>query len=127
MNAVDTNVLVRLLTGDDAWQAAAADGIAATGVWVSTLVLAEAVWVLSYTFHRPPQAIAAAVEFLLQHQTIAVQDPELAEAALAQFRAVPRVGFTDCLVLEIARRAGHLPLASFDRKLGRLPDTLLLA
>jgi predicted nucleic acid-binding protein len=41
-------------------------------------------------------------------------------AALAQFRVKPALGFSDCLVLEIARKAGHLPLVTFDKTLGRL-------
>ncbi len=34
-----------------------------------------------------------------------------------------RLDFYDCLVLEIARRAGHLPLGTFDRNLARLDGT----
>jgi len=40
--------------------------------------------------------------------------------ALEQYRARPALGFSDCLVLEIARKAGHLPLGTFDRGLARL-------
>jgi predicted nucleic acid-binding protein len=32
----------------------------------------------------------------------------------------PTLGFSDCLILEIARKAGNLPLGTFDRALGRL-------
>jgi predicted nucleic acid-binding protein len=32
------------------------------------------------------------------------------------------VGFSDCLVLEIARKAGHLPVATFDRDFAKLDD-----
>ena len=46
MHAVDTNVLVRLLVRDDARQATAAEAFVAKGAWVSTLVLAETLWVL---------------------------------------------------------------------------------
>jgi hypothetical protein len=41
-------------------------------------------------------------------------------AALQQFREHPALGFSDCLVLEIARKAGHLPLGAFDRNLAKL-------
>ena len=41
-------------------------------------------------------------------------------AALERFRKRPALGFTDCLLLEIARKAGHLPLGTFDRGLGKL-------
>jgi predicted nucleic acid-binding protein len=74
MRAVDTNVLVRLVTRDDAKQVAAAEAFVAKGAWVPHLVLAEAMWVLASV----------------------------------------------CLVLEVARKAGHLPLGTFDRELGKL-------
>ena len=46
MRAVDTNVLVRLATRDDAQQTAAAEAFVAAVAWVSQLVLMEALWVL---------------------------------------------------------------------------------
>jgi predicted nucleic acid-binding protein len=33
------------------------------------------------------------------------------------------LGFTDCLVLEIARKAGHVPLGTFDKNLSKLDGT----
>jgi hypothetical protein len=33
------------------------------------------------------------------------------------------LGFSDCLVLAIARKAGHLPLGTFDRNLGKVTGT----
>ena len=44
MRAVDTNVLIRLVTRDDPKQVLAAEAFVAKGVWVSHLVLVEAVW-----------------------------------------------------------------------------------
>jgi predicted nucleic acid-binding protein len=41
-------------------------------------------------------------------------------AALAQFRRRPAVGFSDCLMVEMARKAGHLPMGTFDKALGRI-------
>jgi predicted nucleic acid-binding protein len=57
---------------------------------------------------------------LLNHRGLAVQDPDVVAVALENFRAKPALGFSDCLVLEIARKAGHLPLATFDKALARL-------
>jgi len=68
MRAVDTNVLVRLVTRDDARQLAAAEAFVASGAWVPHLALVEATWVLSSVYNRGPRAIAAAVEMLLNHQ-----------------------------------------------------------
>jgi predicted nucleic-acid-binding protein len=121
MRSVDTNVLVRLLVRDDAAQTAAASRMAEPGAWVSHLALAECVWVLSSVYERTPAAIAAAVEMLLSHRHLVLQDADVVAAALDHFRATPRVGFTDCLMLEVSRKAGHLPLLTFDRGLARLP------
>lgn len=120
MRAVDTNVLVRLLTRDDARQVAAADAFVASGAWVPHLAVVEATWVLASVYDRSPAAIATAVEMLLSHAQLTVQDSETVAAAVAQFRRQPQVGFSDCLMVEVARKAGHLPLGTFDRDLARV-------
>lgn len=121
MLAVDTNVLVRLLARDDAKQAVAADQAVAKGAWVSHLVLAEAIWLLHAGYDRNSKQLIAAVELLLVHESLVLQDADAVAAALTLFRAKPALGFSDCLVLEIARKAGHLPLATFDKALAKLP------
>lgn len=120
MRAVDTNVLVRLVTRDDPKQVAAAEAFVAHGAWVPHLVLAEATWVLTSVYDRRPGEIATAVEMLLNHQQLTLQDSETVAAAVASFRRRPALGFSDCLVLEIARKAGHVPLGTFDRDFGKL-------
>ena len=120
MRALDTNVLVRLLARDDAKQVAAADAAVAQGAWVSHLVLAETMWVLEAVYERSARQLAAALELLLAHECLVLQDADAVAGALAQFRARPALGFSDCLVLEIARKAGQLPLLTFDKALGRL-------
>ena len=108
------------MTRDDARQVAAAETFIAPGAWVSHLVLVEATWVLTSVYDRGPKEIATAVEMLLNHQQLTLQDPEIVAAAVERFRKRPAPGFSDCLVLEIARKAGHLPLGTFDRDLGKL-------
>jgi predicted nucleic-acid-binding protein len=56
----------------------------------------------------------------VEHQHLTIQDADVVSAALDHYRENPRVGFSDCLVLEIARKAGHLPVGTFDRHLARL-------
>lgn len=126
MRAVDTNVLVRLATRDDAEQTAAAEAFVAAGAWVSHLVLVEAMWVLSAVYELGPEKIATAVEMFLEHQDLSVQDADVVTAALASFRQRRKLGFSDCLILEVARKAGHLPLGTFDRALGQLDGALPL-
>jgi len=120
MRAVDTNVLVRLATRDDARQVAAAEAFIAKGAWVPHLVLAEAMWVLASVYDLDPAAIATAVEMFLNHRDITLQDADAVALALEHFRKRPKLGFSDCLVLEVARKAGHVPLGTFDRELGKL-------
>ena len=120
MRAVDTNILVRILTGDDPRQLALAEAFVARGAWISLVVLVETLWVLGSTYDTDHDEIATIVEMLLSHQDFSLQDPEVVSAALERYRATPTLGFTDCLILEIARKAGHLPLGTFDKRLGKL-------
>ena len=120
MRAVETNVLVRLMTRDDARQVALAEAFVARGAWVPQLAIAEATWVLASVYDRDSDAIATAVEMLLSHEHLTVQDAEVVAASIVQFRQRPSVGFSDCLMLEVARKAGHTPLGTFDRSLGRI-------
>lgn len=119
MRAIDTNVLVRLLLRDDAAQARAADRWVTVGVWVPVLAVAEAAWVLTSVYGRSATQLGAAVQMLLDHQHITLQDREVIEAALVTFGGKPAVSFTDAILLELARRSGNLPLGTFDRNLGR--------
>ncbi|HET9765895.1 MAG TPA: type II toxin-antitoxin system VapC family toxin [Thermoanaerobaculia bacterium] len=120
MRAVDTNVLVRLAIRDEAVQLAAAEDFIAAGAWVSQLVLMETIWVLATAYRLTPEKIAVAVEIFLNHHDLSIQDGDTVAAALDRFRQRPAVGFSDCLILEAARKAGHLPLGTFDRELSRL-------
>jgi predicted nucleic-acid-binding protein len=120
MRAADTNVLVRIFSREDEEQAVAANAFIEQGVWVSHLVLAETLWVLQRVYRFESTEIAMTVDILLNHETVTLQDPDVVAAALEQYRLRPRIGFSDCLVLEIARKAGHLPLGTFDRDLGKL-------
>jgi predicted nucleic-acid-binding protein len=123
MRAVDTNVLVRLIARDDSVQAAAADSFVDKGAWVSTLALAEAVWVLDTVYELGPDDLARTIEMLLNHRGLVIQDEETVAAALELFRAKPALGFSDCLMLQLARKAGHLPLGTFDQNLAKVDGT----
>jgi predicted nucleic-acid-binding protein len=120
MRAVDTNVLVRLLMQDDTAQFRVAEEFIGKGAWVSHLVLAETMWVLATSYGRTAQQLASSVERLILQSELTLQDADVVGAALALFRGSPRVEFSDCLVLEIARKAGHLPLGTFDQRLAKI-------
>lgn len=122
MRAVDTNVLVRLIARDDVAQVRAAEGFVAKGAWISHLILAETMWVLDSVYDLSREQISTAVEMLLNHQDLTLQDADAVSAALVDFRRYSKVEFSGCLALAIARKAGHCPLATFDRDLAKLAD-----
>jgi predicted nucleic-acid-binding protein len=125
MLAIDTNVLIRILARDDLKQAQIADNLTARGAWVSLLVLAEACWVLDAVYARTSVQLITMLELLLTHETIVLQDADTVTLALDDFRLKPALGFSDCLVLAIARKAGHTPLGTFDKKLAKLDGARL--
>jgi predicted nucleic-acid-binding protein len=120
MRAVDTNVLVRLIARDDPEQVEAAEGFVQKGAWISHLVLAETTWVLGAAYGLDHGAIATAIDMLLNHRQLTVQDADVVASALDQYRRKPALGFSDCLVLGTARKNGHLPLGTFDKDLRKL-------
>jgi predicted nucleic-acid-binding protein len=120
MRAVDTNVLVRLSVGGDPAQVAAAEKFIKAGAWASTAAVIEAVWVLAKVYQFSAMDLCKAIEMLLNNPILVLQDPDAVTEALELFRARPALGFTDCVLLELARKAGHLPFGTFDRKLARV-------
>jgi predicted nucleic-acid-binding protein len=127
MRAIDTNVLVRLIARDDAAQTALAEAFVEKGAWVPLVALVETVWVLDAVYARTAEQIAICIDMLLSHQQLVLDRGDIVEAALGQFRAKPKAGFGDCLMLEVARAAGHLPFGTFDKALARRERASLLA
>jgi predicted nucleic-acid-binding protein len=77
-------------------------------------------WVLDAVYDRTPEQIALAVEMLLDHKSLSLEDADVVASALQIFRAHAALSFSDCMVVEVARKAGHIPLATFDRGLGKI-------
>jgi predicted nucleic-acid-binding protein len=67
MRAVDTSVLVHLITRDDPKQAAKAEAFIKGGAWVSHVVVVETVWVLKSVYALDDERIQAVLEVLLGH------------------------------------------------------------
>lgn len=123
MRAVDTKVLIRLIVRDDVRQTAAAENFVGKGAWVSILALAETMWVLGTVYELGPKDLATAVSMFLNHRDLALQHADAIAAALSLYRAKPALGFSDCLTLQLAREAGHLPLGTFDGRLAKIEGT----
>lgn len=122
MRAVDTNVVVRLIARDDPTQTEKAEEFISNGAWVSNLVLAESVWVLESVYELGKTQLRTAIAMLLEHQQLILQDTDAVRGALEEFAANRGVGFTDCLVVAIAKKHGYTPVGTFDKKLSKLTD-----
>ena len=129
MIAFDTNVLVRVLVGDDPAQTRRAerafvDHARAGGVYVSLVVLAELGWVLDAAYRWDRATIHERLFRLVRTRGVAVEDLELVDGALDAYRA-GKADFADYLIAAKARAAGG-NLATFDKRLSREPDVTLL-
>ncbi len=126
--ALDTNVLVRILIDDpqSAGQCAAARALASAAgeVYVSQLVQIETVWVLESAYGFARAELAAVLETLLGSQSFVLQHADVLRAALGEFRS-GAADFSDYVILTQAR-AENIILATFDRKLGKLPGARLV-
>lgn len=123
MRAVDTNVVVRLIVRDQPKQTDSAEQFVSKSAWVSHLVLAETSRVLDSVYEIDAEGIATAVDMLLNHEHLTVQEADVVARALQRFRESPVVGFSDHLIVEIARKSGHLPVGTFDRNLSKQEGT----
>ena len=123
MRAVDTSLLVRLIVRDDPRQVARAEAFVAPGAWISLPVLAEAVWVLKSVYGLNRRRIGTVVGMLIEHDRLALQDEDVVRKAHSTFERERSIELTDCLIVESARKAGHIPVGTFDRKMARLEAT----
>jgi len=116
MTAVDTNVLVRLLTGDHPRQAAAAKSLfSSQPVWIAKTVLLETGWVLRARYGFDDGAITGAFQNLLGVDNVQVEDESSVAAALAL--SAHGVELADAL--NLSSRPPGSNFVSFDRSFVR--------
>ena len=116
MIAADTNVVVRLPTGDDPPRAAKARALfASETVFVATTVLLETEWVPRGLHERDGKTVIDALEALISLPNVRCQDEPAARRAIAWRRQ--GLGFADAVHLASAREATQF--ATFDRTVAR--------
>ena len=104
---VDTNVVVRYLTGDDLGQAARARAVIDAGdVFVSTTVLLESEWVLRSVYGLSRTEVAAALRAFAGLPGLSVESPAVLSEALDH--AERGMDFADALHLGAAARCEAL-------------------
>lgn len=112
MIAADTNVLVRLLTGDDREQAAAARNLfAGQQIWIAKTVLLETGWVLGSLYGFEESAIREAFTKLLGLRNVQAEDEPSVAAALA----LTAHGIELADALHLSSRPHGAAFLSFDR------------
>ena len=112
MIAVDTNVLIRLLTDDDPKQATVARGLFARGpIWISKTVLLEAGWVLRSLYKFDENNIRIAFVKLAGLKNVHIED----EAAVAAALAMVADGLELADALHLASKPPEASFVSFDK------------
>ncbi len=135
MIGLDTNVLARYLTQDDARQSAAATrliekelSIASPG-FISLVVIAELCWVLNRLYSASMDELVTMLEDLLRTPQFQLERREVVQAAIGRFKAGSsrKSGLTDALIAQIADSDGCTHTVSFDRAAVRSAGMTLLS
>lgn len=118
---IDTNVLIRHLTGDPPQLAARATAYlgAAPELLLTDLVVAETVFVLESFYEAPRGQVAEAVRSLLTFGSIVCVDPPLLLRAIEVYE-VDRIDFAEAYLTACAESTGVGKVASFDRSIDRV-------
>jgi len=118
---VDTNVLVRHLTGDPLAQARRATRFLeeADDLLLPDLILAEVAYVLESFYEVARTQVASTLRAILAFPAIRVVDAELLQRAVEVYE-VHRLDFADAYLVASAERTGVGAIASFDRALDRV-------
>ncbi len=131
MISLDTNVIVRLLVGDDPEQTAVAEAAflehaTGDGVFVAQIALVETAWVLRSGYRLDREVIHERLERLVRTRGVFVEDIDLVLSALEEYRS-GTADFSDYLLVARAAGEGASPLLTFDRKLAAHEHATLLA
>ena len=120
---VDTNILVRHLTGDPPDMAARATAYLGGKheLLLTDLVAAETVYVLESFYEAPRHQVAEAVRSLIAFESVVCVDPALL-LRTAEVYETYRIDFADAYLVACAESTGVGAVASFDRTLDRVPS-----
>jgi len=132
MAALDTHILVRWLTNDDASQCAVVarlfDETAAKGerLFVTVTVMLEVEWVLRAKYRYDRQQVTAALNALLDVTELAFQTEPALEQALWLFKQTDSRDFADCLHIALVSQAGQGPFLTLDDRASQMEGAQLL-
>jgi predicted nucleic acid-binding protein len=118
---VDTNILVRHLTGQPPAMAKRATAFLAgdTELLLADVIVAETVYVLESFYETPRPQVAEAIRSLVAFASVLTVDPALLLRALEVYE-VDRLDFAEAYLVACAEAAGVGAAASYDRSLDRM-------
>ena len=121
---VDTNILVRHLTGDPPAMAARATAYLASAseLYLADLIVAETVYVLESFYKAPRDKVATAMRSLVSMRSVVTVDPALLLRAI-EVHEIDRLDFAEAYLIACAESTGVGRVASFDRAIDRV-DTV---
>ena len=118
---VDTNILIRHLTGEPPQQARRATALlaAADELLLPDLIVAEVIFVLESFYEVERERLAELVRAVIGFQPIVVVDAPLLLRALEVYE-VDRLDFAEAYLVASAEASGVGKIASFDRSIDRI-------
>jgi len=118
---VDTNVLVRHLTGDPSAMAERATAFLAaeSELYLADLIVAETIYVLESFYKAPREQVADAMRSLVAMRSVVTVDPALLLRAIEVYE-VERLDFAEAYLVACAESKGVGRVASFDRAIDRV-------
>lgn len=130
MTGLDTNVLLRFFLQDEPDQGARAATLMSTFSvqepgFISSVALAESVWVLERSCRKPKHEIVFFVRGLLESQQLVVENHEAVAQALRKFGG-SNADIADCLIERLCHSAGCTRTMTFDVNASKSSGMVLL-
>lgn len=123
MQAVDTNVLVRILVNDNKQMAqvklARQFAVRAKQLYIPQIVQVELVWVLASAYDLDKAEIIRILQHLEKNDAYVLQNESMFSEALHLYQH-NNVDFSDCLIF-MESKNNNVEVSTFDKKFSRLP------
>jgi len=118
---LDTNIVVRHLTGDPVEMAARATAFLGTEseLLLADLIVAETVYVLESYYEAPRPQVAESVRSLIAFPSVVTVDPALLLRAIEIYET-DRIDFAEAYLVACAESSGIGRVASFDKSIDRV-------
>jgi predicted nucleic-acid-binding protein len=130
--ALDTNILVRILIGDDARQSASAGNLIEhltnhdEPLFIPLTVTLELEWVLRSAYGFAKEEVISTLVCLLETRELEFQDEASVERSIFLYRS-GNVDYAECLHIGSAITHDRAPLLTFDRKAARVDEAMMLS